>query len=38
VPESPEMGPLIGGLLLGGFGMVLVGGSVAVSEVLMLRC
>lgn len=35
VPKSPEMGPFIGGLLLGGFGMVLVGGSVAVSEVLI---
>jgi drug/metabolite transporter (DMT)-like permease len=34
VPKSPEMGVFIRGLLLGGFGMVLVGGSVAVSEVL----
>jgi drug/metabolite transporter (DMT)-like permease len=34
VPDSPEMGPILRGLLLGGFGMVLVGGSVAVSAVL----
>ncbi len=34
MPKSPEMGPFIRGMLLGGFGMVLVGGSVAVSGVL----
>jgi drug/metabolite transporter (DMT)-like permease len=34
VPKSAEMGPLIRGLLLGGFAMALVGGSVAVSAVL----
>jgi drug/metabolite transporter (DMT)-like permease len=34
MPKSPETGPFIRGLLLGAFGMVLVGGSVAVSGVL----
>ena len=34
MPKSPKMGPFIRGLLLGGFAMVLVGGSVAISEVL----